>query len=101
MADDDPVRRPVALRGQGGSDCSHVVKSAAVDAPRLWMPFSVVLHPPAVGVPAAGTVLLLAGLTAGAFARRRPVAGVRLLPTLAWTCYEAYVTAAVWWLHCG
>jgi tryptophan-rich sensory protein len=58
-----------------------------------WMQLLLGLRAPALTA--------LAGLAAASLARVRRVAGLLLLPTLAWTCYATYVTAGVWWLNRG
>jgi tryptophan-rich sensory protein len=46
-------------------------------------------------------LVALAALAAAALSRVQRAAGLLLLPTLAWTCYAAYVTAGLWWLNTG
>jgi translocator protein len=67
----------------------------------IWMQGLYSLHLPGPALLAALALLGLVCLTARAFARLRPAAGLLLLPTLAWTCYASYVTAGFWWLNRG
>jgi len=66
-----------------------------------WMQCFLSLRLPALALPAALVLVLLAAATATGFGSLRHAAGLLLLPTLAWTCYAAYVTAGVWWLNRG
>lgn len=70
-------------------------------ASAAWMLCLLTLQAPAAALAAAAALVMLAGLTLRAFARLRRAAGLLLLPTLAWTCYAAYVTAGFWWLNRG
>jgi benzodiazapine receptor len=73
----------------------HLLASA------VWMQCLLSLHLPGPALLAALVLAVLTCLTAAAFARLRHTAGLLLLPTLAWTCYVAYVTAGIWWLNRG
>lgn len=64
-----------------------------------WMQCLLTLHQTGAALFAVLALALLAGLTAREFGRLRRLAGVLLLPTLAWTCYAACATAGVWWLN--
>ncbi len=66
-----------------------------------WMQCLFGFRLPGPALPVALVLLGLAALTAAAFAHVRRAAFVLLLPTLAWTCYAAYVTAGLWWLNQG
>ena len=73
----------------------HLLASA------VWMQCLLSLHLPGPALLAAVALAMLACLTAAAFARLRRAAGLLMLPTLAWTCYAAYVTVGFWWLNRG
>ena len=73
----------------------HLLAGAA------WMQFLLGLRLPGLALTASLVLALLAAATAAAFARVRRSAGLLMLPTLAWTCYAAYVTVGVWWLNFG
>jgi tryptophan-rich sensory protein len=66
-----------------------------------WVQCLLGLRLPGAALAAALLLALLAGIAAAEFARLRRGAGLLMLPTLAWTCYAAYVTAGLWWLNRG
>jgi tryptophan-rich sensory protein len=66
-----------------------------------WMQALLGFRLPGLAAPLALALLALAALSAAAFARLHRAAGLLMLPTLAWTCYAAYVTAGLWWLNQG
>ena len=66
-----------------------------------WMQCLLSLQWPGGALVAALALALLAGLTVRAFGRLSRAAGLLLVPTLAWTCYAAFVTVGFWWLNRG
>jgi len=66
-----------------------------------WMQALLGFRLPSVSAPLGMVLVLLAAITAADFVRVQRAAGLLMLPTLAWTCYAAYVTAGLWWLNQG
>ncbi len=64
-----------------------------------WSPAFFGLHSPATGLLVIVPLVVLIGITIGAFARLHRLAAVLLVPYLAWTCYATYLNAGFWWLN--
>jgi tryptophan-rich sensory protein len=73
----------------------HLLAAAA------WMQALLGFRLPGLAAPLGLALLVLAALSAAAFGRLQRAAGLLMLPTLAFTCYAAYVTAGLWWLNQG
>ena len=67
----------------------------------LWTPAFFGLRSPALGLVVMLPLVALVALTTRAFARIDRVAGLLLLPYLAWVAYAAYLNAGLWWLNRG
>lgn len=65
----------------------------------LWSPVFFALHSTAAALVVILTMLGLIVLTLLAFLRVHVLAGVLLLPYLAWVCYASYLNAGFWWLN--
>jgi tryptophan-rich sensory protein len=65
----------------------------------LWAPLFFGLHRPAIAI---GVILVLDGLVAAtilAFRRIDRIAGLLLMPYLAWSLFASYLTLGFWWLN--
>ncbi|MDX5931381.1 TspO/MBR family protein [Acidiphilium acidophilum] len=65
----------------------------------LWAPLFFGLHRPAIAI---GVILVLDGLVAAtilAFRRIDRIAGLLLMPYLAWSLFASYLTVGFWWLN--
>lgn len=86
-----PVRRYAALRLWGWQ----------LGLNALWTPAFFGLHSTVLGLVVILPLLGLVVATAIMFRRLHPVAGLLLLPYLAWTAYAAYLNVGFWWLNRG
>ncbi|MEE3502169.1 TspO/MBR family protein [Acidiphilium acidophilum] len=65
----------------------------------LWAPLFFGLHRPAIAI---GVIIVLDGLVAAtilAFRRIDRIAGLLLMPYLAWSLFASYLTVGFWWLN--
>ncbi|GAB0118088.1 hypothetical protein Acid7E03_21600 [Acidisoma sp. 7E03] len=67
----------------------------------LWAPVFFGLRTPGGALLVALVLAMVSGATLHAFWRRDRLAGVLLLPSLAWLCYGAYLNIGFWWLNAG
>lgn len=65
----------------------------------LWSPVFFALHSTAGALVIILTMLGLITLTLLAFLRIHTLAGVLLVPYLAWVGYASYLNAGFWWLN--
>jgi benzodiazapine receptor len=70
-----------------------------IAANALWTPAFFGLHQIALALAVNAVLLVLLALTARAFIRLLPAAGLLMLPCLAWTAYAVYLNAGLWWLN--
>lgn len=65
----------------------------------LWTPAFFGAESPLLGLVVIVPLLALIALTVGLFWRISIVAGILLIPYLAWVSFATYLNAAIWWLN--
>ncbi|MFO8079483.1 MAG: TspO/MBR family protein [Armatimonadota bacterium] len=65
----------------------------------MWTPAFFTMQSPAAGLAVIIPLLGMIALTTVLFWRIRPVAGMLLVPYLAWVSFATYLNASIWWLN--